>query len=86
MCDYIDFLSTAAIFVFIVSALPHIKRLYATKSAKDINFPMAFLIAGGNALMFAGALSIRDLYFSANYACQLALWRIIVFLIFKYRR
>lgn len=83
--DWINILSTAAIVIFIVSALPQVWKLFRHKTAKDISAWMSVLIAVGNLLGLVRAVWIHDLYFSINYAFQLALWLIILGLIVRYR-
>jgi uncharacterized protein with PQ loop repeat len=80
----VNILSAIAIFIFIVSALPQIRRLLVRKTAKDVSLWMSILIAAGNSLMLARAVIIHDLFFSANYACQLTLWLTIVVLTVRY--
>ncbi len=81
----INALSAVAIVIFIVSALPQIVKLAKRKTANDISAWMSALIAMGNFLGLVRAVWIHDLYFSVNYAFQLALWLIILTLIFRYR-
>ena len=85
MYNYINILSSIAIFIFIVSALPQIWKLFKNKTARDISLSMAFLIATGNFLMLIRAISVGDTFFLVNYLFQLVLWLTIILLIFKYR-
>jgi uncharacterized protein with PQ loop repeat len=85
MHELINILTAAAIFLFIVSAIPQIYKLQKTRSARGLSPLMSMLIALGNLLMLARSISIRDWYFSANYAFQLMLWTVILVLIFRYR-
>jgi len=85
MNNFIDILSSVAIFVFIISALPQIWKLFRNKTARDISLWMSILIATGNLLMLIRAISVRDFFFLVNYAFQFALWAVIIILILKYR-
>ena len=85
MDTYINILSSVAIFIFIVSALPQIGKLIKNKAARDISLWMSVLISTGNFLMLIRAISIRDYFFLVNYAFQFALWFTIIILIFRYR-
>ncbi len=48
MNDYINIISSVAISLFIISALPQIWKLLENKTARDISLWMSFLIATGN--------------------------------------
>ncbi|HVN26332.1 MAG TPA: PQ-loop domain-containing transporter [Candidatus Paceibacterota bacterium] len=85
MITFIDFLSSAAIVIFIVSALPQVVKLVRQKTARDISLGMSVLIAVGNSLGLARAIAIGDTFFTVNYSFQLALWLVIVALIVKYK-
>jgi uncharacterized protein with PQ loop repeat len=85
MRHHLDILSTIAICVFILSTLPQIRKLLMHRTAKDISGWMALLVTVGNFLMLVRAISIRDFFFSLNYAFQLALWLAIIVLICVYR-
>jgi len=81
----VNIISAIAIFIFIVSALPQIRRLLVYKTARDISLWMSILIAAGNFLMLARAVMIHDLFFTANYVCQLTLWLAIAVLTVRYQ-
>jgi len=83
--DIINALSSVAIVIFIISALPQIVKLLKHKTARDISLSMSALIALGNLLGLIRAIAINDTFFLVNYAFQFALWLIIVVLILKYK-
>ncbi len=83
--DHLDILSSVAIVIFIISALPQIIKLLKNKTARDISLWMSLLIAAGNLLMLIRAIVINDVFFTVNYALQLSLWLTIIVLILKYQ-
>lgn len=83
--DYINILSSMAIAIFIISALPQVWKLLKNKTARDISLWMSILITIGDFLMLVRAIKVGDLFFSINYVFQTILWLIIVILILKYR-
>jgi uncharacterized protein with PQ loop repeat len=85
MISSLNVLSASAIFVFVISAIPQIRKIRIRKSSGDVSLSMALLIAGGNLMMLVRALGICDVWFSVNYAFQLALWLTVVLLICRYR-
>lgn len=82
--DYAKIVSSVAIVIFIISAIPQIRKLFKNKTAKDVSLVMSLLITIGNLLMLARAVWIRDFFFSVNYAIQFILWLTIVILVIKY--
>lgn len=82
---YLNIISSVAITIFILSALPQIWKLLKNKSAKDISLWMSLLIGVGNLLMLVRAARIRDFFFLTNYLIQFVLWLVIIILILKYR-
>ena len=84
MTNYLSVLSSVAIGIFIISALPQIWKLWRTKSSRDISIGMAFLIASGNTLMLIRSIGIHDTFFVVNYIFQLTLWVLIIILALKY--
>ena len=85
MINFVNILSSVAIFIFIISALPQIWKLLKNKTARDISLWMSLLIATGNFLMLVRAASVGDLFFLVNYIFQLALWLTIIILILRYQ-
>lgn len=83
--NYLNILSSAAILIFIISALPQILKLIKNKTARDISLLMSILIALGDILMLIRAIEINDLFFVVNYVVQLTLWLVIIILILRYR-
>ena len=83
--NYLNIFSSVAIFIFIISALPQIWKLFKNKTARDISLWMSVLITSGNFLMLVRAISISDFFFLINYAFQLTLWLTIIILILRYR-
>lgn len=85
MSAFVDILSSIAVVVFIVSAIPQIWKLSKNKTARDVSLWMPILIVVGNLLMLIRSISIHDAFFQLNYAFQLALWLVIVFLVLRFR-
>lgn len=81
----VDLLSSTAVVIFIISAIPQIWKISRNKTARDVSLWMSLLIVVGNLLMLIRSVSIHDVFFQLNYAFQLALWLIIVFLILRFR-
>jgi hypothetical protein len=68
MISSLNVLSASAICVFVISAIPQIRKIRIRKSSGDVGLSMALLIAGGNLMMLVRALGICDVWFSVNYA------------------
>jgi uncharacterized protein with PQ loop repeat len=85
MYDCLDVLSSIAICIFALSALPQIRKILRYGMARDISLGMSQMIAAGNLLMLIRAIAIKDFFFLLNYAFQLALWTTIIILILIYR-
>lgn len=85
MASFVDILSSIAIVIFVVSALPQIWKLARSRTARDISLWMSVLIAVGDLLMLIRSVRINDGFFIWNYVIQSALWVVIIVLILKYR-